>query len=124
MILAGPLTVPSPVMIFGDHPIGCVKLSIEQAQGLLVAFAPCNNEPIVHRRHPGATRKRRARNPYSANVVMDSGPAPFGASRNDGRQNCGTAALSLPLAAHEIEVAAFVGLQDGLVEQMRIAAAG
>src|ERR1700712_5101053 len=28
----------------------------------------------------------------------------------------------LPFAAHEIEVAALVGLQDGFVEQMRIAA--
>src|ERR1700694_2018767 len=30
----------------------------------------------------------------------------------------------LALAAHEIKVAAFIGLQDGLVEQMRIAALG
>src|ERR1700724_4450115 len=30
----------------------------------------------------------------------------------------------LALAAHEIEVAAFISLQDGLVEQMRIAALG
>ena len=30
--------------------------------------------------------------------------------------------LSLSLAAHEIEVAALVGLQDGLIEQMRVAA--
>src|SRR3979490_332880 len=30
--------------------------------------------------------------------------------------------LPLPLAAHEIEIAAFVGLQDGLVEQMRVTA--
>src|SRR6266480_884511 len=30
--------------------------------------------------------------------------------------------LPLPLAAHEIEIAAFVGLQDALVEQMRVAA--
>src|ERR1700761_3967602 len=27
--------------------------------------------------------KRRARNPYPPAVVMDSGPAPYGASRND-----------------------------------------
>src|SRR5260221_547695 len=30
--------------------------------------------------------------------------------------------LSLSFAAHEIEIAAFVGLQNGLVEQMRVAA--
>src|ERR1700754_2466082 len=30
--------------------------------------------------------------------------------------------LPLPLGAHEIEITAFVGLQDGLVEQMRVAA--
>src|ERR1700694_1212580 len=34
------------------------------------------------------------------------------------------AALPLPLAAHEIEIAAFVRLQDGFVEQMRVAAPG
>jgi hypothetical protein len=32
--------------------------------------------------------------------------------------------LLLPLAAHEIEIAAFVGLQDRLIEQMRVAAFG
>ena len=32
--------------------------------------------------------------------------------------------LPLPRAAHEVEVAAFIGLQDGLVEQMRVAALG
>src|SRR3954467_8720788 len=32
--------------------------------------------------------------------------------------------LSLPLATHEIEIAAFVGLQDRLVEQMGVAALG
>src|SRR5947209_12344970 len=32
--------------------------------------------------------------------------------------------LSLPPTSHEIEIAAFVGLQDGLVEQMRVAAPG
>jgi len=36
-------------------------------------------------RHSGAPRKRRARNPYPPAVVMDSGPAPRGASRNDER---------------------------------------
>src|ERR1700748_2848897 len=38
-------------------------------------------------RHSGATRKRRARNPYPPAVVIDSGPAPCGASRNDGGEN-------------------------------------
>src|SRR5258708_9828398 len=32
--------------------------------------------------------------------------------------------LPLPLAAHKIEIAAFVGLQDRLVEQVRVAAPG
>src|SRR6185437_15512106 len=32
--------------------------------------------------------------------------------------------LALALSAHEIEVAAFVGLQNGLVEQMRVTAFG
>src|SRR4051812_12508991 len=32
--------------------------------------------------------------------------------------------LPLPRAAHEVEVAAFVGLQDRLVEKMRVAAFG
>src|SRR5256885_7811787 len=32
--------------------------------------------------------------------------------------------LSLPFAAHEIEIATFVGLQNGLVEQMRVSALG
>src|SRR5258707_5565408 len=32
--------------------------------------------------------------------------------------------LPLPLAAHKIEIAAFVGLQDGYVEQVRVAAPG
>src|SRR5258706_15331686 len=30
--------------------------------------------------------------------------------------------LPLPFSPHEIEIAAFVGLQDGLVEQVRVAA--
>src|SRR5665213_62049 len=33
------------------------------------------------------------------------------------------AALTLPLGAHEIEIAAFVGLQNRFVEQMSVAAA-
>src|SRR5260221_14213027 len=37
-------------------------------------------------RHSGAS-EARARNPYSRSVVMDSGPAPRGASRNDGDQS-------------------------------------
>src|SRR5882762_8780622 len=37
----------------------------------------------------------------------------------DGRMNGGS--LPLALAAHEVEVAAFVGLQDRLVEEMRVA---
>jgi hypothetical protein len=39
----------------------------------------------THHRHSGATRKRRARNPFcrSARGRMDSGPAPESASRND-----------------------------------------
>src|SRR5258708_37793732 len=32
--------------------------------------------------------------------------------------------LPLPSTSHEIEVAAFVGLQDGLVEQVRVTAPG
>src|SRR5712692_10212251 len=43
-----------------------------------------------------------------------------------GHDGCfvGSKTLPLPPAAHEIEIAAFVGLQDGLVEQMRVAAPG
>src|SRR5882757_3773117 len=37
------------------------------------------------------------------------------------RSSC---SLSLSFAAHEIEIAAFVGLQNGLVEQMRVTALG
>src|SRR6266849_1396202 len=33
---------------------------------------------------------------------------------------CRRCHLPLPLGPHEIEIAAFVGLQDGLVEQMRV----
>src|SRR6267142_5033360 len=35
---------------------------------------------------------------------------------------CRQCRLLLPLGPHEIEIAAFVGLQDGLVEQMRVTA--
>src|SRR5438876_6829185 len=42
-------------------------------------------------------------------------------ARNDGETS---ACVALPSAAHEIEIAALVGLQNGLVEQMRVAAPG
>ena len=35
-----------------------------------------------------------------------------------------TVTLTLALPAHKVEVAAFVGLQNGLVEQMRVSALG
>src|SRR5258708_13092459 len=51
---------------------------------------------------------------------MDSGPR---LKAHPGMTASGTAPLPLPLAAHEVEVAAFVGLQNGLVEEMGVAAA-
>src|SRR5260221_11651324 len=51
---------------------------------------------------------------------MDSGPR---LKAHPGMTASGTAPLPLPFAAHEVEVAAFVGLQNGLVEEMGVAAA-
>ena len=98
--------------IFFDHPIGVVRMSIKHKG---CANAAARGLPP----HCEGTRARSLRCTLATPGRLSLLGCCFRAARID---ESGVARLPLALAAHEIEIAAFVGLQDGLVEQMRIAA--
>jgi hypothetical protein len=60
---------------------------------MFVAVAPSEFSPAVI---PGPERSEGARNPYPRTVVMDSGPAPSGASRNDEGRDFGARRANHP----------------------------
>src|SRR5258708_11225600 len=75
----------------------------------------------VHCRH--CEERLRRSNPSSRSHGLLRGPC-HRARVHATRWLAMTGKLPLPLRAHKVEIAAFVGLENGLVEQMRIAAFG
>jgi hypothetical protein len=92
---------PVVIMDSGPAPSGASRNDDRGCAGLLTRRGSSMSNPT---RHSGS-RGTAVRNPYFPSVVMDSGPAPSGASRNDDREWVKVAHVQLSSSRHVVSKA-------------------